>query len=78
MLDKKSVSVLKALHKLSAGNAYKVVTSDEIINSLTQKSLYDFDSVKEILDFLEKQEYLNIKFYFVSNHAPIYKINVCK
>jgi len=62
MLDKKSIAVLKALNKLAAGNAYKVVTSDEIINTLTQKNSYDQDSIKEILDFLEKQEYLNIKF----------------
>ena len=62
MLDKKSIAVLKALNKLSVGNAYKVITSDEIINSLNQKSLYNYDSIKDILDFLEKQEYLNIKF----------------
>ena len=62
MLDKKSISVLKALNKLAAGNAYKVVSSDEIIASLTSKTLYDYDSIKDILDFLEKQEYLNIKF----------------
>ena len=62
MLDKKSITVLKALNQLSVGSAYKVVTSDEIISSLTPKSLYDNDTVKEIIDFLEKQEYLNIKF----------------
>ena len=62
MLDKKSIAVLKVLNKLSAGTAYKVITADEIISSLSQKSLYDFDSIKEIIDFLEKQEYLNIKF----------------
>ena len=79
MLDKKSITVLKALNQLSVGTAYKVVTSDEIINSLTPKSLYDNDSVKEIIDFLEKQEYLNIKFseentycYSLSPKARIY------
>jgi len=62
MLDKKSIIVLKTLNKLSSGTAYKVVTADEILASLSQKSLFDFDTIKEILDFLEKQEYLNIKF----------------
>lgn len=62
MLDKKSLTLLKALNKLSAGSAYKVITADEILACLTQKSMYDFDTIKEILDFLEKQEYINIKF----------------
>ncbi|MBR6778972.1 MAG: hypothetical protein IKM43_02335 [Clostridia bacterium] len=62
MLDKKTIAVLKALNKLADGSAYKVVTSDEIIMSLTQKSQYDADTVRQIIEFLEKQEYLNIKF----------------
>lgn len=62
MLDKKSLTVLKTLNKLATGTAYKVITADELISSLTQKSLYDYDTIKEILDFLEKQEYINIKF----------------
>lgn len=62
MLDKKSFCVLKALNKLADGTAYKVATSDEIIASLNQKSQYDNDSIRQIMDFLEKQEYLNIKF----------------
>ncbi len=62
MLDKKSISVLKAMHKLALGSAYKVVTTDEIMAILSQKSQYDNDSLKEIISFLEKQEYINIKF----------------
>ena len=62
MLDKKSFCVLKLLKKLTDGTAYKVTTSDEIISLLTQKNLYDNDSIKQIMDFLEKQEYLTIKF----------------
>jgi len=62
MLDKKTVSVLKALNKLADGNAYKVITSEEIIMCLTQKSQYDADSIKQIMEFLEKQEYVAIKF----------------
>lgn len=62
MLDKKSIAVLKALNRLASGSAYKVVTSDEVIAILPQKTQYDNDSIKQIVDFLEKQEYLNIKF----------------
>ena len=62
MLDKKSTAVLKSLNKLSERCTYKVVTSDEIIVNLSQKNLYDHDNIKEIIDYLSKQEYLNLKF----------------
>lgn len=62
MLDKKSTAVLKSLNKLSEGCTYKVVTSDEIILNLSQKNLYDHDNIKEIIEYLNKQEYLNLKF----------------
>lgn len=62
MLDKKSNNVLKVLNKLSEGSTYKVITSEEIVSHLAQKTQYDADSLKQIIDFLEKQEYINIKF----------------
>lgn len=62
MLDKKSNNVLRVLNKLSEGSTYKVITSEEIVSHLTQKTQYDADSLKQIIDFLEKQEYINIKF----------------
>ena len=62
MLDKKSIAVLKILNKQAEGNAYKVITSDEIISLVAQKSQYDADSIKEIMTFLSEQDYLNIKF----------------
>lgn len=62
MLDKKSIAILKVLNKLAEGTAYKVVTSEEIISATNQKSQFDCDSIKEIIGFLEKQDYLNIKF----------------
>ncbi len=62
MLDKKSISVLKAMNKLALGSAYKVVTTDEIMSILAQKAQYDNDSLKDIISFLEKQEYINVKF----------------
>ncbi len=62
MLDKKSYAVLKALNKLSEGTAYKVITAEDVLSNLTPKSQYDADGIKQIIEFLEKQEYLNIKF----------------
>lgn len=62
MLDKRSIAVLRTLNKLTEGSAYKVITGDEIISNLAQKSQFDLDSIKQILEFLEKQEYINIKF----------------
>ncbi len=62
MLDKSTTQILKALSKLSDGVSYKVITSEEIISSLKDKSQYDLESLKQIIDFLEKQEYINIKF----------------
>lgn len=62
MLDKKSTAVLKALNKLAMNSAYKVVTSDEILSILSQKSQFDADSINEIISYLGKQEYINIKF----------------
>ena len=62
MLDKKTTSVLKALNKLSEGSAYKVITADEILSNLSQKSQFDLEIIKQSIEFLEKQQYLNIKF----------------
>ncbi len=62
MLDKNTTSVLKVLNKLTEGNAYKVITGDEILSNLSQKSQFDFEIIKQIIDFLEKQQYINIKF----------------
>lgn len=61
MLDKNTTSVLKVLNKLAEGNAYKVITGDEILAHLS-KSQFDLDIIRQIIEFLEKQQYLNIKF----------------
>ena len=62
MLDKKTTSVLKILSKLAQDNAYKVITGEEVLSNITQKSQYDLDTIKQIIEFLEKQEYITIKF----------------
>lgn len=61
MLDKNTTNVLKVLNKLSEGSAYKVITGEEVLTHLN-KSQYDLDVVKQIIEFLEKQQYINIKF----------------
>ena len=43
-------------------NAYKVVTADEILSNINQKSQFDLETIKQSVDFLEKQQYINIKF----------------
>lgn len=62
MLDKKTTIVLKTLYKLTADSAYKVVTSDEILSNISQKSQFDLETIKQSIEFLEKQQYLIIKF----------------
>lgn len=61
MLDKNSLSVLKVLNKLADAD-YKVVTIEEITPSITTKNQLTEDDVKHIMEFLFKQEYINIKF----------------
>ena len=62
MLDKKTTAVLKVLGKMGEDCAYKVVTVDEILSSLTSRNQYDNDSVKQIIEYLCKQEYVVLKF----------------
>lgn len=62
MLDKKTTSVLKVLGKLGEDCAYKVVTVEEILSSLTSRNQYDNDSIKQIIEYLCKQEYIVLKF----------------
>lgn len=62
MLDKKTTSVLRTLNKLTEGSAYKVVTADEILSNISQKSQFDLETIKQSIEFLEKQQYINIKF----------------
>ena len=57
MLDKQTTSVLKALNRLANGNAYKVITSEEILSNLNQKSQFDLETIKQSVEFLEKQQY---------------------
>ena len=62
MLDKKTTAVLKVLGKLGEDCAYKVVTVEEILGSLSSRNQYDTDSVKQIIEYLCKQEFIVLKF----------------
>lgn len=62
MLDKKTTAVLKVLGKIGEDSAYKVVTVEEILSSLNSRNQYDCDSIKQIIEYLCKQEYIVIKF----------------
>ncbi len=62
MLDKKTTTVLKILNKLTEGSAYKVITTEEILSNINQKSQFDLETIKQSIEFLEKQQYINIKF----------------
>ena len=62
MLDKKTTAVLKVLGKIGEDSAYKVVTVEEILSSLNSRNQYDSDSVKQIIEYLCKQEYIVLKF----------------
>jgi hypothetical protein len=62
MLDKKTTSVLKVLGKLGEDCAYKVVTVEEVLTALPSRGQYDADMVKQIIEYLCKQEYVVLKF----------------
>lgn len=62
MLDKNSLIVLKALNKLADADAYKVVTLEDVMSNMGGKANLEAEVVKQIIEFLSKQEYINIKF----------------
>ena len=62
MLDKKTTNVLKVLGKFGEDCAYKVITVDEVLTALSSRSQYDVDSVKQIIEYLCKQEFIILKF----------------
>ena len=62
MLDKKTTSVLRVLGKLGEDCAYKVITVEEILSNLSSRTQYDADSIKQIIEYLCKQEYVVLKF----------------
>lgn len=61
MLDAVHIGILKTLNKISNNTPYKVVTTEEIISCMQNSNLAAED-ITLCMDFLEKQNYLNIKF----------------
>jgi hypothetical protein len=62
MLDIKSKLVLKILQKECPGGAYKLVEARDIISALPNKYKVDYDGLENILVYLERQEFISIKY----------------
>lgn len=62
MLDDKQIAVLKVLNKLVTTGTFKVVTNDEISALLSQKIAIESEQIKPIVEFLGKENYINLKF----------------
>lgn len=62
MLDIKSKLVLKILIKECPGGAYKIVESKDIISAMPNKYKIDNDGLDNILIYLERQEFISIKY----------------
>lgn len=59
MLDKKCASVLEVLKSLATDNNYKVVTVEELLVHLKG---FSATSVKQCIDTLAREGYVNVKF----------------
>ena len=62
MLDIKSKLVLKILLKECPNGSYKIVEAKDIISALPNKYRVDGDGLNNILIYLERQEYISIKY----------------
>ncbi len=62
MLDIKSKLVLKILAKECPNGSFKIVESKDIISAMPNKYRVDNDGLDNILIYLERQEYISIKY----------------
>lgn len=62
MLDIKSKLVLKILVKECPNGSYSIVESKDIVSALPNKYKVDSDGLENILIYLERQEYISIKY----------------
>ena len=62
MLDIKSILVLKILNKECPNGAYKIIDASDIISSMPSKYKIDSDSLAHILNYLERQDCISIKY----------------
>lgn len=62
MLDIKSKLVLKILAKECPNGAFNIVEAKDIISAMPNKYRVDLDGLDNILIYLERQEYISIKY----------------
>jgi len=62
MLDIKSKLVLKILQKECPNGSYNLVEAKDIISAMPIKYRVDNDGLNNILIYLERQEYISIKY----------------
>ncbi len=62
MLDVKSKLVLKILIKECPYGSYNIIESKDIISALPSKYKVDMEGLENILIYLERQEYISIKY----------------
>ncbi len=62
MLDIKSKLVLKILIKECNNGTYKIVEASDIISSLPARYRVDSDGLENILNYLERQDCISIKY----------------
>lgn len=62
MLDIKSKLVLKILVKECPNGSYNIVEAKDIISALPNRYKVDSDGLENILIYLERQEYISIKY----------------
>ena len=62
MLDIKSKLVLKILQKECPNGAYNLVEAKDIVSAMPIKYRVDTDGLNNILIYLERQEYISIKY----------------
>ena len=62
MIDTKSKLVLKILAKECGDGSYKIVEISDIIMSLPKHFRMDSENVKHIIEHLERQDMLSIKY----------------
>lgn len=62
MLDVKSKLVLKVLIKECGNGSYKIIEGSDIISALPPRYRVDSDGLDNILNFLERQDCISIKY----------------
>ncbi len=62
MLDIKSKLVLKILIKECPYGSYNIIESKDVISALPSRYKVDIEGLENILIFLERQEYISIKY----------------